>query len=209
MKKSFSKIVLAIIGTTLISSSVSAFDIKLVYAMPSEARWTNDTDSSFTSTSTTTINGNTTRNTTTTQTHHDVDQMTTDDKMIGLEFGHYKNANNEGFGFGWHIGFAYPISEDFNRAGTVDFGIAPGYSITQNLAVKLELGLGIKRGFSVKDDSEVENAAFFAGVYGLSAEYVLVNHLVIGGAVKFREYISSDTYGIAKATPEVSVAYRF
>ena len=209
MKKRVSNIALAAVIVSMTTTSVSAFDLKLIYSMPPETHWTNDSDNTYTSYGYSTINGVTTDLTKTVTTHTDVDQYTLDSNMIGFEYGHYVNSNHEGFGFGWHLGFAYPIGEKFSKAGTIDLGIAPGYSITRNLAVKIELGLGVKRGFSVENNNRVENTIFVSGVYGLSAEYVFVDHLVLGAAVKFREYLESDTYGIAKATPEISVAYRF
>lgn len=202
------KTILAIASVLLLASASHAFDVKLIYSFPPGNSWTNDYDTSFTTNSSVTIGGTTTNTSSTVNTHHDVELHTLDTQMIGLEIGHYKNSNHEGFGFGWHIGAAYPVGEEFSDAGTIDLGIAPGYSITRNFAVKLEFGIGSKRGFELKDN-KLSSVPLLYGLYGLSAEYVFVNHLVVGAEVKFREYVDSDSFGVAKATPGISVAYRF
>lgn len=149
---------------TLVAVSANAFDIKLNYTQQPDVAWTNTSNGVIEDAYSTEKTNN-----------------------IGLEIGHYKNTDKQGFGFGWHIGVSVPTSFDFEEGGTIELGIAPGYTIVKNLTAKIELGLGSRKGWAVNYDfsGTTSGAEDFLGIYyGLSAEYVVADHLVLGAAAK-------------------------
>ena len=177
--------------TGLVSTNANAFDVKLITSVQSAQTWVGD-------------NPNNTDN--------DV-YNTPDTTNVGIEFGHYKNSNKEGFGFGWHIGASIPTDFEYSKGGTFDIGIAPGYSITEELALKLELGLGFKNGVTSGTDSHtgfyVKDEGYISIIYGASMEYVFADHYVLGGAAKMWHYSAGNGTSDGTLVPEISVAYRF
>ncbi len=175
MKNTLTK---ASIVLCLLATSANAFDIKLTYSQQGDAsRYHEGTASTYSMTAT---------------------------NNVGLSIGHYKNTNHEGFGFGWTLGASFPTSMDFRDGGTAEIGIAPGYSITKELALKVDLGFGTRQGVAI-DDTSIESQAIGGVYYGASVEYVFVDHLVVGGSLHNWVY-GTDAEVLV---PEVSVAYRF
>lgn len=95
---------------------------------------------------------------------------------VGLEIGHYKNRDKQGFGFGWRLAVTTPTEEGWTDGGTAEVGIAPGYSIIENLDVKLELGVGLHS----YNDYDVA----FGAYYGAGIDYAAWDHLVLGLALR-------------------------
>ena len=187
MKKAFNKVTKMVLLFGVMTSSAHAFDVKLIYSMNPGTEWsyTSDTGSI---------------------TNYGIYKS----YNLGIEIGYYKNKDKQGFGFGWHLGTSFPTSYDFWEAGTVfELGFAPGYSITEELAVKLELSFQFKNGWKEGASASERAQDSMAGFgYGLSAEYVFADHYVLGGAVKNYEYYAQEGSSSA-LVPEVSFAYRF
>jgi len=187
MKINAKQIVSVVIAVSMLSTTANAFDIKLVGSAQKAQSWYYAED----------------KNTFT----------TLDTTNIGLEIGHYKNTNLEGFGFGWHVGVSMPTDSNALAGETFEVGIAPGYSITKELVLKAELGVGLKTGRRTKptvDGGLVEDSFLFIGpYYGGSVEYVIADHYVLGAAAKAWIYTSVDSASKPTLIPEVSVAYRF
>lgn len=189
MNQFFTKIVTTITLSTLVATSANAFDIKLNYTQQPDATWTY-VDSGV------------------------VNNLYSAEKTnnIGLEIGHYKNTDKQGFGFGWHIGASVPTSFDFEEGGTIELGIAPGYTIIPNLTTKIELGLGSRKGWAVNYDfsGTTSGTEDFLGIYyGLSAEYVIADHLILGIAAKNWSYSAGNGLSSSYLVPEASIGYRF
>ncbi len=91
---------------------------------------------------------------------------------VGLEIGHYKNSNKEGFGFGWRLAATKPTDAAWLDGGTAEVGIAPGYTIVENLDIMLEFGLGL-HSYNSYDVA-------FGGYAGLGVSYAAFNHLYLG-----------------------------
>ena len=187
MKNRAKNIAIAAVIASMATTSANAFDIKLIYSMNPGVSWTE-------------TNGNS------------VSQYGVyDTNNIGIEIGHYKNSNKEGFGFGWHLGMSTPVNDEFWNAGTVfELGFAPGYSITEELAIKLELAFQFKNGWdkTASNSGEYSQANIAGFAYGLSAEYVFGAHYVVGGAVKNYNYAKNE-FADPVLVPELSIAYRF
>ena len=185
------KIVTTAVASALLASSANAFDITLGGSLQEGKTWRTD------ATSTTAYN-------------------TADTTNIEIRVGHYKNSNREGFGFGWHVGASVPTDFDFDNGGTFDIGIAPGYSITKELALKIELGLGYKKGLTTGYENGFisygyyeKNEGYLALIYGLSAEYVFSESYIVGGAIKMWNYSAGNGLSDGAFIPELSIGYRF
>ncbi len=188
MKNSFTKIALAMVITGLVSTNANAFDVKLITSVQNAHTWTSDNPDNNV-------------------------YSTPDSTNVGIEIGHYKNSDKKGLGFGWHVGASIPTGFEYNKGGAFDIGIAPGYSITEELALKLEIGLGFKNGLTTGVDSitgfYAKDEAYISLIYGASVEYVFSDHYVVGGAAKMWHYSAGDGTSEGNLIPEISVAYRF
>lgn len=185
------KITMALFSILLLASAAQAFDIKLSYSKLSEINYTdyyNGVDH---------------------KPMHNYYAQETDN--IGLEVSHYKNRDKQGFGFGWRVAGTVPTSYEFDDGGTIEVGIAPGYSLMEELALKIELGFGIRKSFTTNYDSydssiEKIYSDDMAGIYyGLSLEYIVIEHIFLGVAVRNWVYATDQESLI----PEASIGYRF
>jgi len=95
---------------------------------------------------------------------------------IGLEIGHYKNRDKQGFGFGWRLAVTKPTDQAWFDGGTGEVGVAPGYTIIEDLDVKVEAGVGLHSYNSVD--------VAFGGYVGGEVTYAAWGHMVLGVAVR-------------------------
>ncbi len=95
---------------------------------------------------------------------------------VGLEIGHYIDNDKQGFGMSWRVAVTSPTDFKWLEGGTVETGIAPGYTIVENLVTKLELGFGLHT-----YDSYGTAGGFY---YGGSINYTAWDHLLLGLAVR-------------------------
>ena len=102
---------------------------------------------------------------------------------VGLEIGHYKNTNKEGFGFGWRLAATTPLEGKWLDGGTAEVGIAPGYTLVENLDLMIEVGLGL-HSYNSYDVA-------FGGYIGAGLSYAAFDHLYLG--VSARNWIMNAT----------------